>query len=177
MTGEDWSLSGASTFGTIGVQAGRLAINGPIAATGGTTVEAGGVLGGSGTGHFGGVSYLGNGAATLFQTDTTVSLIALAGTGPAASAFAGTQTRLDCLEGLAAEQIAGLSGCHGACLLGQGAQDRHLWTRGFGRFYQEDAADGNQAYSYRDAGGALGGDVAVSEGLRLAPAWAMRTRR
>jgi len=47
MIGQDWSLSGDSSFGEIRVAQGRLGIDGRIA--GDTTVEAGGVLGGGGT--------------------------------------------------------------------------------------------------------------------------------
>ncbi|MBW1774285.1 MAG: autotransporter domain-containing protein [Deltaproteobacteria bacterium] len=47
MNGEDWSLTGSSAFDSIGIQQGRLRINGAI--SGPTTVEAAGTLGGSGT--------------------------------------------------------------------------------------------------------------------------------
>lgn len=47
MSGVDWTLTGSSTFGSIGIQRGRLRINGAI--SGPTTVEAPGTLGGYGT--------------------------------------------------------------------------------------------------------------------------------
>jgi uncharacterized protein with beta-barrel porin domain len=47
MIGEDWSLSGGSSFGEIRVAQGRLGIDGLIA--GDTTIEADGILGGGGT--------------------------------------------------------------------------------------------------------------------------------
>ncbi|MEN6335058.1 MAG: autotransporter domain-containing protein [Phycisphaerales bacterium] len=47
MIGEDWSLSGDSSFGDIMIELGRLGIDGVIA--GDTTIEPNGVLGGGGT--------------------------------------------------------------------------------------------------------------------------------
>lgn len=46
MSGVDWTLTGSSAFGSIGIQRGRLRINGAI--SGPTTVEASGTLGGYG---------------------------------------------------------------------------------------------------------------------------------
>ncbi len=70
MNGEDWSLTGGSDFGSIGIQRGRLCINGAI--SGPTTVEAPGTLGGYGTltGNVlnGGIVAPGNSIGTLTIT-------------------------------------------------------------------------------------------------------------
>jgi hypothetical protein len=248
MTGEDWSLSGTSTFGTsIIVQQGRLAINGAITSPV-TTVQANGILGGSGTltsnvtstgtiapgnspgtltiagnftqtggafdvefdhsaidrlnvtgaggatlaggprlnivplagatggagiilhatngitGSFGTVNYQGNGAATLIQSANDITLLSVDGTPVVASDFAASQTGLDYLDDVAAEQIAGSMGCDGdAC----DRATKHLWGRGFGRFGAENAGDGNQGFDYRIAGTAIGGDFELAQGLKL----------
>jgi len=140
-----------------------------VVALGGSTGASGVILKADGgiTGSFGAVSYEGNGAASVTQTATTVSIVTFDGTNTAANSFAGTQTGLDFLDGLAGEQRAGLSGCHGACLFDQGPADHHLWVQGFGRFYQEDTANGNQSYAYRVAGTTMGGDMGIAPGLRL----------
>jgi outer membrane autotransporter protein len=43
----------------------------------------------------------------------------------------------------------------------------HLWAKGFGRFGNEAENDGNRGFDYRIAGTALGGDMAVANGLRI----------
>jgi uncharacterized protein with beta-barrel porin domain len=49
MNGHDWSLSGNSTFQSIDVQNGRLAVNGVLTGTSNANVQQNGILGGSGT--------------------------------------------------------------------------------------------------------------------------------
>jgi uncharacterized protein with beta-barrel porin domain len=251
MNGQNWSLSGTSSFGTIiAINKGRLAINGTITAPS-TTVAVTGVLGGNGTlvsnvtsvgtiapgnsvgtltingnfsqgggafdvevdktgvdrlnvlgaggatlasnptlnvinyggaaggsgiilhapsgitGSFGTVTYQGNGAATVTQTATDISLITVDGTPLVGSAFAASETGLDYLDAVNDEQLAGLRNC-GTDSCDRNADQRfHLWAKGFGRFSNEAAEAGNQSFDYRIAGTAVGGDMAVADGLRL----------
>jgi uncharacterized protein with beta-barrel porin domain len=246
MNGDDWSLSGTSSFATsITVTQGRLAINGNITAPV-TTVANGGTLGGGGTltsnvtstgtlapgnspgtltivgtlaqsggafniefgngavdrlnatgaitlsnsptlnvipvggsagantiflhsntaitGSIGTVNYQGNGAATVSQTATDLSLISVDGTPVIGADFAAAQTGLDFLDDVGAEQIAGLASCDdNRC----STTSKHLWARGFGHFANESARDGNQPFDYRIAGTAVGGDLEVAKGLRI----------
>lgn len=48
MQGQDWALSGTSSFTDLAVEQGRLRVNGDITATGSTVVDAAGILGGNG---------------------------------------------------------------------------------------------------------------------------------
>jgi uncharacterized protein with beta-barrel porin domain len=154
----------------------RLNVTGAVTLNGGPTVNVIPVGGASGTnavflhsdtsitGGIGAVNYQGNGAAIVSQTATDLSLISVDGTPLVASDFAAAQTGLDFLDDVAAEQVAGLGGCDdNRC----GNTSNHLWARGFGRFATEAARDGNQAFDYRIAGTAVGGDMEVAKGLRI----------
>lgn len=116
------------------------------------------------TGGVGAVNYQGNGAAMVNQTATDLSLIVVDGTPVMASDFAASETGLDFLDDVGAEQIAGLDNCDDKSC---GDRHKHLWARGFGRFANEGARDGNQAFDYRIAGTALGGDMEIAKGLRI----------
>jgi outer membrane autotransporter protein len=139
-------------------------------------INYGGAAGGSGiilhapsgiTGSFGTVTYQGNGAATVTQTATDISLITVDGTPLVGSAFAASETGLDYLDAVNDEQLAGLRNC-GTDSCDRNADQRfHLWAKGFGRFSNEAAEAGNQSFDYRIAGTAVGGDMAVADGLRL----------
>jgi outer membrane autotransporter protein len=116
------------------------------------------------TGSFGTVNYQGNGAGTLIQSANGITLLAVDGTPTVGAAFAASQTGLDFLDDVGAEQAAGLGGCDGdAC----DRAARHLWGRGFGRFAEEGAKDGNQPFDYRIAGTAVGGDIEVAKGFKI----------
>lgn len=116
------------------------------------------------TGSFGAVNYQGNGAATFSTSGNNITLLAVDGTPTVGAAFAAAQTGLDFLDDVSAEQAAGLAGCDGdAC----DRATRHLWGRGFGRFAEESASDGNQSFDYRIAGTAVGGDLEVAPGLKV----------
>jgi uncharacterized protein with beta-barrel porin domain len=154
----------------------RIDVTGTTTLSGGPTVNAIPVGGASGTnaiflhsaggitGGVGAVNYQGNGAAMVNQTANDLSLITVDGTPAVASDFAASQTGLDFLDDVGAEQIAGLNGCDdNSC----GTASKHLWARGFGRFANEGAKDGNQAFDYRIAGTALGGDMEIAKGLRI----------
>jgi uncharacterized protein with beta-barrel porin domain len=145
----------------------------PIAgATGATGVilHAGGGI----TGSLGSVGFVGNGAASLTQTanDISVNAQSLAlqsvdGTAFAANAFAASETGLDMADTVGVEQLAGLDDCGSDRCTLPGADRRHVWGKGFGRLGTEGAADGNQGFDYRIAGGGMGADFRVGDGLRL----------
>jgi uncharacterized protein with beta-barrel porin domain len=117
------------------------------------------------TGAVGKVSYLGNGAATVFQTGNDLNLIAMDGSGIAAANFAALQTGLDFLDTVNGAQLDQQSDCFdNSCAFTSG---KRLWARGFGRFGNEDAQDGNMAYNYRNAGTAFGGDIELDGGFTL----------
>jgi uncharacterized protein with beta-barrel porin domain len=161
-------------FGKAGTD--RLNVTGAVTLSGGPTVNVIPVGGASGTnaiflhsdasitGGVGAVNYQGNGAAIVNQTATNLSLITVDGTPVVASDFAAAETGLDFLDDVSAEQIAGLGSCTETNCADRG---KHLWARGFGRFANEGARDGNQAFDYRIAGTAVGGDMELAKGLRV----------
>ncbi len=117
------------------------------------------------TGAVGAVNYQGNGAATVFQSGNDLNLIAVDGTGVVATNFAALQTGLDYLDTVNGAQLDQQSDCLGdSCAFTTG---KRLWARGFGRFGDEDAQDGNTGYDYRNAGTAFGGDIGLGNGFTL----------
>jgi uncharacterized protein with beta-barrel porin domain len=145
------------------------AIPGATGATG-VILHAGGGI----TGSLGAVGFVGNGAATLTQTanDISVNAQSLAlqsvdGTAFAANAYAASETGVDMLDTVGEEQLAGLDDCGSDRCAVPGPDRRHVWGKGFGRFAKEGAADGNQGFDYRIAGGGIGADFRVADGLRL----------
>lgn len=164
----EFDKSGVDRLDVLGLLGATL-VNGPTL----HVIPLGGASGASGiilhtnsgiTGSFGAVTYQGNGAVSLTQTATDISLITVDGTPLVASDAAASETGLDFLEDVAAEQMAGLGDCtDDSC----NRRQKSLWARGFGRLAHENARDGNQAFDYRIAGTALGGDMEVGRGLRL----------
>jgi outer membrane autotransporter protein len=101
----------------------------------------------------------------VFQTGNDLNLIAVDGTGVAATNFAALQTGLDYLGTVNGAQLDQQSDClDNTCDFNTG---KRLWARGFGRFGEEDAQDGNAGYDYRNAGTALGGDLELGSGFTL----------
>jgi hypothetical protein len=157
----------------------RLNVTGAVTLTGGPAVNVtplGGAGGASGiiihsdtsiTGAIGPLNYQGNGAASLQQTGTDISLITADGSLNTGSAFAASETGLDMLDTIADEQLAGLVDCSTDSCDAIDPAHRHIWAKGFGRFGKEGAVDGNQPFDYRIAGGGVGADFPVAEGLRL----------
>jgi uncharacterized protein with beta-barrel porin domain len=123
------------------------------------------------TGSFGTVNFDGNGAVDLVQTATDISLITVDGTPVVAGDFAATEAGLDYLDSVGDEQLAGVESCGTDTCDRAGDQRKHLWAKAFGRFGNEAASAGNQAFDFRIAGTAMGGDMVVSNGLRLGAAF------
>jgi uncharacterized protein with beta-barrel porin domain len=154
----------------------RLNVTGAVTLVNGPTVNVIPVGGASGTnaiflhsdtsitGGVGTVNYQGNGAAIVHQTASDLSLITVDGTPTVSSDFAASETGLDFLDDVSAEQMAGLPACEGTTCRDH---QKHLWARGFGRFADESAQSGNQAFDYRIAGTAMGGDMEVAKDLRV----------
>lgn len=167
----EFDKSGVDRLNVLGAGGATLASNPSL-----NVINDGGAAGGAGiilhapngiTGGFGSVTYQGNGAATLTQTTTDISLITVDGTPLVGSDFAASESGLDYLDSVNDEQLAGLKSC-GADTCDRSADHRfHLWAKGFGRFGNEAAEAGNQSFDYRIAGTALGGDMLAADGLRL----------
>jgi hypothetical protein len=122
------------------------------------------------TGSFAAPVVKGNVAVDLTQSATDINLIVVNGTPLVGSDFAASETGLDYLDSVGDEQLAGLRDC-GTDSCDSLAAAKHLWAKGFGRFGAEAAGDGNQAFDFRIAGTALGGDMQVTDGLRLGAAF------
>lgn len=117
------------------------------------------------TGSLAAPDYKGNGAATLVQTATDITLLAVDGTPLVASNYATLQSGIDFLSTVADRQLEHQSDClEATCTVAGG---KRLWGQAFGRFGNEGAVDGNLAYHYRTAGTALGGDIEIADGLAL----------
>jgi fibronectin-binding autotransporter adhesin len=137
--------------------------------TGGSTGGAGIILHANNgiTGTFGSVNFQGNGAATIIQTATDISLIAVDGTPAISGDFAASEAGLDYLDSVGDEQIAGLAHCgYDQCARLDDSQ-KHLWMKAFGHFGNEAAGGGDRAFDYTIAGTAMGGDMHVTKDLSL----------
>ncbi len=140
-------------------------VQGSAGANGVVFSSAGGL-----TGDLGAVKYRGNGAATVIREGNDLHLLAVDGTPIEATAFAASQTGLDFQEAVQGQQLTGLRNCWAQACTASGGR-RQLWGQGFGRFGNESARDGNQPFNYRIAGTAMGGDMALDDGLRLGGAF------